>query len=148
MAVQGTQYLAPTQSSLAKQRTADELPSPSKAPPPFSPSAVPGSPIAGAYEPLMQRVPSFAESLRCCQILHMFTTLVWLIGMLIDEVAQRALCYAWCCALMHNTLCITAYLTVAWCTLCHGTLCIMAYGIAARLVMIALFEIFKMHARC
>jgi len=49
---------------------------------------------------------------------------------------------------MHNTLCITAYLTVAWCTLCHGTLCIMAYGIAARLVMIALFEIFKMHARC
>ena len=78
MAVQGTQYLAPTQSSLAKQRTAEDLPSPSKAPPPFSPSAVPGSPIAGAYEPLMQRVPSFAESLRCCQIHDTLTALAWL----------------------------------------------------------------------
>ena len=90
MAVQGTQYLAPTQSSLAKQRTAEDLPSPSKAPPPFSPSAVPGSPIAGASEPLLQRVPSFAESLRCCQIHDTLTALAWLSGMLIDEVAQKA----------------------------------------------------------
>ena len=97
MAVQGTQYLAPTQSSLAKQRTADDLPSPSKAPPPFSPSAVPGSPIAGPYEPLMQRVPSLAESLRCCPPLHTLTALAWLSGMLMDEVAQRALS----CALKH-----------------------------------------------
>ena len=90
MAVQGTQYLAPTQSSLAKQRTADDLPSPSKAPPPFSPSAVMGSPIAGAYEPLMQRVPSSAESLRCCPNLHTSTALAWLIGMLIDAVAKSS----------------------------------------------------------
>lgn len=62
--MQSTQYLAPTQSSLAKQRTADELPSPSKLPPPFSPSAVPGSPLGGPYEPVMQRSSSFAESLR------------------------------------------------------------------------------------
>ncbi len=123
--MQGTQYLAPTQSSLAKQRTADDLPSPSKAPPPFSPSAVPGSPIAGAYEPLMQRVPSFAESLRCCQTLHRLTALAWLSGMLIDEVAQRALC----CALMHDTVNS------------------MSSGTVARLVMVALSEIFKMHAR-